>query len=358
MARAAKAEINLAALKENYLLAREVSGNKAVAIIKANAYGHGAVEVARYLSDTADAFGVACIEEAVELKEAGIEQPVALLEGFFEASELELVDRYQLITAVHSAWQVEAIEQTSFQQPITVWVKFDSGMHRLGFDEQGFVDAIERLKALPQVGELVMMTHFACADEVEGDYTPTQIENFKRVSAAYDLPVCMANSAGTLQWPEAHGSWVRPGIMLYGADPMDLPTENGARLKTVMTLSSALIAIRELPVGEPIGYGRRFVTDKPTRVGVVAMGYADGYPRHAIDGTPVAVNGKMSRVIGKVSMDMMTVDLTDQPDAKIGDPVELWGEQVDVNKVAACADTIAYTLYTGITRRVPLVYKK
>jgi len=359
MARAAKAEINLAALKHNYLLAKELSaGNKAVAIIKANAYGHGAVEVARYLSDTVDAFGVACIEEAVELKEAGIEPPVALLEGFFTADELELVDQYQLITAVHSDWQVDAIAEASFSQPITVWVKFDSGMHRLGFDPQGFKAAIERLKDLPQVGELVLMTHFACADEVESDYTETQLNNFREVANQYDLPFCLANSAATLQWPETHGNWVRPGIMLYGATPMDQPTDNGSRLKTVMTLSSALIAVRELPAGEPIGYAGRFVTDQPTRVGVVAMGYADGYPRHAIDGTPVAVNGKMTRIIGKVSMDMMTVDLTDQPDAQIGDPVELWGEQVDVNKVAACADTISYTLYTGITRRVPLVYKK
>ncbi|MBB1488477.1 alanine racemase [Oceanospirillum sediminis] len=363
MARAAKATINLAALKQNYLLAKELAGGKqAAAIIKANAYGHGAVQVARYLSDVADAFGVACIEEAMELKDAGIEQPVALLEGFFTADELELVNEHKLITAVHSDWQVEAIASTTFDQPVTVWVKFDSGMHRLGFDADGFRQALQTLKELPQVGQLVAMTHYACADEVECEYTQQQLNKFLAVCADYDLPVCTANSAAILHWPETHGKntctdWVRPGIMLYGASPMDQNTENSQRLQTVMTLSSALIAVRELEPGEPIGYGRRFVTEQPTRVGVVAMGYADGYPRHAKDGTPVAVNDKMTRIIGKVSMDMMTVDLTDLPDAQIGDPVELWGEQVDVNDVASCADTIAYTLYTGITRRVPLVYK-
>lgn len=364
MARAAQATVNLVALKRNYLLAKELAnGKKAAAIIKANAYGHGAVEVAKYLEDVADAFGVACIEEAIELKEADIQQPVALLEGFFTEDELDLVNQYQLITAVHSAWQVEAIANRSFDQPVTVWVKFDSGMHRLGFDAEGFLAAINSLKSLPHVGELVAMTHYACADEVECDYTREQLNRFLAVCADSGLPVCTANSAAILHWPETHGhnpdaDWVRPGIMLYGASPMDQKTDNGERLNTVMTLSSALIAVRKLPAGEPIGYGRRFVTDKPVRVGVVAMGYADGYPRHARDGTPVAVNGQMTRIMGKVSMDMLTVDLTDLPEARIGDPVELWGEQVDVNEVAACSDTIAYTLYTGITRRVPLIYQR
>ncbi len=358
MARAAKAVIDLAALKHNYLLAKELApGRKAVAIIKANAYGHGAVEAAEYLADVADAFGVACIEEALQLVENGVKQPVVLLEGFFTADELESIDKYQMMTAVHSEWQLDALEQHTFSQPLPVLVKFDSGMHRLGFDAEGFAKAVERLQQLDYISEVIAMTHFACADELECNYTQTQMANFHAACDRFGLQHCMANSAATLHWPETHGDWVRPGIMLYGASPLDLQTENAARLKPVMTLSSEIIAVRELPVGEPIGYGCRFTTEQPTRVGVVAMGYADGYPRHAIDGTPVAVNGKMTRVIGKVSMDMMTVDLTDQPDAKIGDPVELWGAQVDINQVAACADTISYTLFTGITTRVPRVYK-
>lgn len=357
MARAAKAVIDLAALKHNYLLAKSLSsGNKAVAIIKANAYGHGAVVVARYLAAVADAFGVACIEEALELRAAGIKQPIALLEGFFTADELDLIEQHRFITAVHSQWQIDAIAASSIKEPIQVWVKFDSGMHRLGFNADGFASAIAQLQPLPQIASLVAMTHFACADELESDYTEIQIANFHAACDQFGLPVCMANSAATLHWPQTHGDWVRPGIMLYGASPLDQKTEAAAQLKTVMTLNSALIAVRELPAGEPIGYGRRFVTTEPTRVGVVAMGYADGYPRHAKDGTPVAVNGQMTRVIGKVSMDMMTVDLTNQPDAKVGDPVELWGTQVDINEVAACADTISYSLYTGITNRVPRIY--
>lgn len=358
MARAAKAVIDLAALKHNYLLAKSLSsGNKAVAIIKANAYGHGAVVVARYLADVADAFGVACIEEALELRAAGIKQPIALLEGFFTADELELIEQHRFITAVHSQWQIEAIAASAIKAPIQVWIKFDSGMHRLGFNADGFAAAVTKLQTLPQVASLVAMTHFACADELESDYTDTQIANFHAACDQFGLPVCMANSAATLHWPQTHGDWVRPGIMLYGASPLDQKTDAADQLQTVMTLNSALIAVRELPAGEPIGYGRRFITTEPTRVGVVAMGYADGYPRHAKDGTPVAVNGKMTRVIGKVSMDMMTVDLTDQPNAKVGDPVELWGAQVDINEVAACADTISYSLYTGITNRVPRVYR-
>ena len=359
MARAAHAVIDLAALKDNYLLAKELApGRKAVAIIKANAYGHGAVEAAHYLADVADAFGVACIEEALQLADSGIKQPIVLLEGFFSAEELESVDKYRMMTAVHSEWQLAALEQVRFAQPLPVLVKFDSGMHRLGFDAEGFAKAVERLQKLDHISDVIAMTHFACADELACDYTQTQIANFHAACDRFGLKHCMANSAATLHWPQTHGDWVRPGIMLYGASPLDQQTENAARLKPVMTLSSEIIAVRELPEGEPIGYGRRFTTDQPTRVGVVAMGYADGYPRHAIDGTPVAVNGKMTRVIGKVSMDMMTVDLTGQPDAKIGDPVELWGAQVDVNRVAACADTISYTLFTGITSRVPRIYKK
>ncbi|WP_028303341.1 alanine racemase [Oceanospirillum maris] len=359
MARAAQAVIDLAALKHNYLLAKELaSGRKAVAIIKANAYGHGAIEAAHYLSDVADAFGVACIEEALQLAESGIEPPIVLLEGFFTADELEPINRYRMMTAVHSEWQLDALEQYAFSQPLPVLIKFDSGMHRLGFDAEGFAKAVARLQKLDHISDVIAMTHFACADELESDYTQQQIKNFHHACDRFDIAHCMANSAGTLHWPETHGDWVRPGIMLYGASPLDQDTANAARLETVMTLSSELIAIRELPKGESVGYGRRFITENPTRVGVVAMGYADGYPRHAVDGTPVAVNGKMTRIIGKVSMDMMTVDLSDQPDAKVGDPVELWGNQVDVNQVAACADTISYTLFTGITTRVPRVYKK
>ena len=356
MSRPARARIDLSAIRHNYQLAKQVSGAKAAAIIKANAYGHGAVRVAEALAGDADAFGVACIEEALELCESGVSKPVLLLEGVFTPDELEAVDRLGMMTTVHTQQQLQWLLDARPARKLDVFVKLDTGMHRLGFAPEAAHEVCALLAACPHVGQVTLMTHFARADEVSEAFTRTQLERFQTATAGLNLPVSVANSAGLLAWPAAQRGWVRPGIMLYGSDPLDQANEHSARLKPAMSLESELIAIRDLAVGESIGYGARFHCDQPTRVGVVALGYADGYPRHAKDGTPVLVKGRKSRIIGRVSMDMLTVDLTGMDDVVLGDTVELWGNNIPVNAVAAASDTISYTLFTGITRRVPLSY--
>lgn len=353
MARAARARIDLSALRHNYRHAKRLApGCRAIAVLKADAYGHGAVAAARALAAEAEAFAVACIEEALTLREAGIDRPILLLEGWFESAELALIDRHRLMSVVHHEAQLQQLLAARLARPLSIWLKLDSGMHRLGFQPERFAAVHAALRQCPQVADIVLMSHFARADELDCTATHDQLARFERTAGAIAAPRSLANSAAVLAWPQAHGDWLRPGFMLYGLSPLNHTHPNAAPLRPVMTLESTLIAVHELPAGEPVGYGGRFVTDRPTRVGVVAMGYGDGYPRHARDGTPVAVNGRRTRLIGRVSMDMLTVDLTGL-DAAPGDAVELWGTTVSANEVARMSDTIAYELLTGITRRVP-----
>ncbi|MHC5347463.1 alanine racemase [Metapseudomonas furukawaii] len=353
--RPARALIDLEALRHNYRLAREVSGARALAVVKADAYGHGAVRCAQALEDEADGFAVACIEEALELRAAGIRKPVLLLEGFFEADELELIQEHEFWTVVHSGWQLEAIERASIGKPLTVWLKMDSGMHRVGLHPAEYRDAYQRLSASGKVAKIVLMSHFARADELDSSSSAEQVAVFEAARAGLVADVSLRNSPAVLGWPQVPSDWVRPGIMLYGATPFEVAHPLAERLQPVMTLESKIISVRELPAGQPVGYGARFVTERPTRVGVVAMGYADGYPRHAPTGTPVAIDGQPSRLIGRVSMDMLTVDLTDLPQAGLGSRVELWGKQVLASEVAMAAGTIPYQIFCSL-RRVPLVY--
>lgn len=357
MSRPAVARIDLRAIRHNYRVAKALAPNaRAVAVVKANGYGHGAVAVARALEPEADAFAVACIEEALELRDSGVTRPIVLLEGVFEPDELPLVEQTQLTPVIHSQVQLDWLLQARPSRPLHVWLKMDTGMHRVGLAPERFARAHATLSACPHVGGIVSMTHLARADELDSDATARQLACFRDHAGQFATPCSLANSAAVLAWPAAHGDWIRPGIMLYGATPLNGPHPTSERLHSTMTLESALISVRELAAGEPIGYGGRFVCDRPTRVGVVAMGYADGYPRHAPDGTPVAVNGCLSRIIGRVSMDMLTVDLSDMPDARIGDAVQLWGERVAANDVAAASGTIAYQLFTGVSHRIPLRY--
>ena len=374
--RPARALIDLGALRHNYRLARRLGGGRALAVVKADAYGHGAAACARALEGEADGFAVAAIEEALELREAGITAPVLLLEGFFEAAELELIDRHRLWTVVQAPWQVEAIERFRPSAPLRAWVKLDSGMHRLGLSPDGFADAWKRLRAMPHVDGLVAMTHFARADELECGRTAEQAAVFERVVAALgERPVVsLANSAAILGWPalaepplplagEGRGAgrgegpqphegrtWARPGLMLYGATPFPAPHAQADQLRPVMTVESGLIAIRDLPAGEPVGYGARFVTPMPMRIGVVAMGYADGYPQFAPDGAPVSIDGRPGRLAGRVSMDMLTVDLSGHPEATVGTPVQLWGDHVPATELARHCGTSAYELLCGVKR--------
>jgi alanine racemase len=354
--RPARAVIDLQALRHNYQLARELAGGaRALAVIKADAYGHGAVRCAQALEAQADGFAVACIEEALELRAAGIRAPILLLEGFFEASELALIVEHGLWCVVHSLWQVEALEQTPMAKPITVWLKVDSGMHRVGVDPRDYRAAYQRLQATGKVADIVLMTHFARADELDSQATAQQAAVFEDACAGLVGPTSLRNSPALLGWPTVPSDWVRPGIMLYGATPFEVPQAEASRLQPVMSLESKVISVRELPAGEPIGYGAGFITDRPMRVGVVALGYADGYPRVAPTGTPVWVDGQRSRLLGRVSMDMLCIDLTEVPGAGLGSPVELWGRHVLASDVAIRAGTIAYELFCNL-RRVPRLY--
>ncbi|MBU0807997.1 MAG: alanine racemase [Gammaproteobacteria bacterium] len=353
--RPARALIDLQALRHNYQLARELSGARALAVIKADAYGHGAVRCAQALQDDADGFAVACIEEALQLREAGISGPILLLEGFFEADELALIERYDFWCVVHSWWQLEALERSTLSTPLAVWLKMDSGMHRVGFHPAEYQAAYQRLLASGKVAKVVLMSHFARADELDCPRSEEQLAVFQQAREGITAEVSLRNSPALLGWPSVPSDWVRPGIMLYGATPFEQAQAVAARLQPVMTLESKIISVRELPAGEPVGYGARFVSERPTRVGVVAMGYADGYPRHAPTGTPVAVDGQLTRLIGRVSMDMLTVDLTDLPQAGLGSRVELWGKQVLASDVALQAGSIPYQLFCNL-RRAPLLY--
>ncbi|MBU2862740.1 alanine racemase [Reinekea forsetii] len=353
MARAATATINIEAFRHNYRLAKSLARSaKAVAIIKADAYGHGAIKMAYTLENEADAFGVACIEEAVELREAGIQKPILLLEGFFSADELQTISELNLWCAVHSLEQIDALANTKLINPIHVWLKMDSGMHRLGVMPKEYRSAFARLNQLEQVAEVVLMTHFANADNIGCPITAQQMQCFDEVTHDLNAPISIANSAATLGYENARRQFQRPGIMLYGATPFSNPHPIADQLQPVMSLTSEIIAIREVPAGEGVGYSHRYVCNQPTLVGTVAMGYADGYPRHAKDGTPVMVNGQRTALIGRVSMDMLTVDLTQVTDAQVGSKVELWGESLAAAEVATYCDTIPYTLFTGVTRRV------
>jgi len=352
--RPAEILLDLDALRHNYALARRLGGGKALAILKADAYGHGAVTCARALEPEADGFGVACIEEALELRRAGIRAPILLLEGFFQADELALIVEHNLWTVVASRWQVQALADfTAAARPITAWLKLDSGMHRLGLSEQEFRHAHAQLAALTHVEVPVLMTHFARADELDIPRTQEQYTAFTRASAGLPGQTSLCNSAALLGWPQVRGDWARPGLMLYGANPLYPQHNQGTNaLRPVMTLQSRIIAVRELAAGEPVGYGAQFVTPRPSRIGVVALGYADGYPQLAPNGTPVLIDGTPGQLVGRVSMDMLTVDLTDHPQAGLGSLVQLWGQHPGISELAATCRTSAYSLLCG-RKRVP-----
>ena len=353
--RPARALIDLQALRHNYQLAREVTGAKALAVIKADAYGHGAVRCAQALEAEADGFAVACIEEALELRAAGIRAPILLLEGFFEADELPLIVEHDFWCVVHSLWQLDAIEQASLAKPIQVWLKLDTGMHRVGLHPSEYKNAYQRLQASGKVAKIVLMSHFARADELDSLRSVEQVAVFLAARDDLSAEVSLRNSPAILGWPSVPSDWVRPGLMLYGATPFEQDHPLAARLQPVMTVESKVICVRELPAGEPVGYGAKFITPKPMRIGVVAMGYADGYPRHAPTGTPVLVAGQRSQLLGRVSMDMLCIDLTDVPEAGLGSTVELWGKNILASELAEKAETIPYQIFCNL-KRVPRLY--
>ena len=355
--RPAQALIDLAALRHNYQLARQCSGGKALAVVKADAYGHGAVLCAQALQAEADGFAVACIEEALELRAAGITQPILLLEGFFEASELALIDQHQLWCVVHSLWQLDAIEQARLSRPLQVWLKLDSGMHRVGLFPEQYQAAYRRLQASGKVDKIVLMSHFARADELDCPRTEEQLAVFNAAREGLQAEVSLRNSPAILGWPQVPSDWVRPGIMLYGGTPSGALGGTSAQafgLLPTMTLRSSIIGIQDVAAGEVVGYGSRYEAAGNIQVGVVACGYADGYPRHAPEGTPVLVDGVRTGLIGRVSMDMLMVDLTPVPGARVGSSVTLWGQGLPIDEVALAAGTIGYELMCALAPRVPV----
>jgi alanine racemase len=357
MTRPACAHIDCGALRHNLSRVRQAApASRIIAVIKANAYGHGLVPVAQALGE-ADAFGVVGPEEAVILREAGLEQRIVLLEGLFTAADIALACGFRLDLVIHGDHQIALLEQARLTRPVDVWLKIDSGMHRLGFAPDRVDAALARLQALPGIGVVRFMTHFARADEPAADYTATQIAAFAAALGSHAGECTLANSAAVLAWPGAHRDWVRPGIMLYGASPLVDRSAAELDLRPAMTLQSALIAVRDCRQGEPVGYGGDWICPDDTRIGVAAIGYGDGYPRHAPGGTPVLVNGRRATLAGRVSMDMLCIDLREQPDARVGDTVTLWGEGLPVDEIAQAAGTISYELLSGISRRVQYRYR-
>lgn len=357
--KAAMACIDLSALQHNLQRVKEQAPeSKVMAVVKANGYGHGLRHVAKHTTH-ADAFGVARIEEALQLRACGVVKPILLLEGFYSSGDLPVLVTNNIQTVVHCEEQLAALEQAELETPVVVWLKIDSGMHRLGVRPEQYDEFLSRLNACPNVAKpLRYMSHFGCADELESNITTEQIELFMSLTAGCQGERSLAASAGLLAWPQSQLDWVRPGIIMYGVSPFNHRTAQDMGYRPVMTLKSHLIAVREVKKGESVGYGGMWTSERDTKVGVIAVGYGDGYPRTAPNGTPVLVNGRKVPIAGRVSMDMLTVDLGPDATDKVSDEAILWGKDLPVEEVASHIGTIAYELVTKLTSRVEMEYTK
>jgi alanine racemase len=356
MPRPIHATIDLGALAHNFEIARtRAEGARVWAVIKANAYGHGLLRAAQAMG-RADGFALLDLNEAVRLRNAAITKPILLLEGIFSSDDLAVVGANDLTVVVHSPEQLRMLELTRTSRPIATFLKMNSGMNRLGFRPAQFVEAHRRLIALPNVQSVGLMTHFADADGERG--VAEQLQRFEEATAGLPGERSVANSAALLRHPVRGSAWVRPGIMLYGCSPFADASAYSLRLKPAMTLTSELIAMQTLAPGDRVGYSGSFVATEPMRIGVVACGYADGYPRHAPTGTPVVVDGQRTRTVGRVSMDMITVDLTGIAQPRVGSEVTLWGEGLSADEVASAAGTVSYELLCALAPRVPVAERK
>jgi alanine racemase len=351
--RPVQARIDLGALRHNLAIARRRAGGARVwAVAKANAYGHG-IERAQRAFEDADGIALLEIEAAIALRHRGWQKPVLMLGGFFEEDELGLFAQHGFTSVVHDAEQIAMLERARLARPLDVYLKLNSGMNRLGFDEGEFHSALLRLQHCTSVGAIAFMTHFADAEGSRG--VAWQLDRFRATTAGLAAPRSLANSAALLRYPEAHADWVRPGIMLYGCSPIASCAAAGLGLRPAMTLASELVAVRELRAGDGVGYGCTFTASESMRAGIVACGYADGYPRSAPTGTPILVAGQRTRTLGRVAMDMISVDLREIPGAEVGSRVTLWGEGLSADEVAAAAGTVSYELLCALGTRVPKV---
>jgi alanine racemase len=353
MPRPIRATISASALAHNLTAARRHAGSARIwAVVKANAYGHGVERAARALGG-ADGFAVLDFQEAARLRASGVTKPILMLEGFFNADDLVPLHKHTLTPVIHNPEQVEILKRSKLGGAIDAYLKVNSGMNRLGFGVDGLRAAYNALREHPQVKSLTLMTHFADADGPGG--IEAQLDWFNELVKPLDVhPRSLANSATLLRFPDALGDWVRPGIMLYGCSPFADQSAERLGLKPVMTLTSEIIATQHLQPGERVGYGFGYEAVGEMTIGIVACGYADGYPRHATTGTPVLVNGKRTRIVGRVSMDMISVDISDIPEAYIGSPVTLWGEGLSADEVGAAAGTLSYEMLCKLTARVPV----
>ena len=353
------ASISQSALQHNLAVVKKLAPNsKVMAVVKANGYGHGLLNVAQGLN-AAEGFAVLGLNEAITLRDAGFSQTILLLEGVFRPEELKAAAEYQFDIVVHSQLQLQMLLNAELANTLQVHLKMNSGMNRLGFTPENYLAAFNALKTCKNVAGITLMTHFATADKDPGIAAPLSL--FRNTIAGLEQPTSLANSAAILRYPDVHADWVRPGIMLYGASTVSGVPAAEFGLKAVMQLTSEIIGVQTIQAGDSVGYGNRFTATETKRIGIVACGYADGYPRHAgllggqhPHGAPIAVSGKVTRTLGRVSMDMLFCDITGIPEADIGSPVELWGNQVPVDAVAEASDTVGYELLCAVSPRVQL----
>jgi alanine racemase len=345
--------IDHAALRANLAVARRhAPASRLWAVIKSNAYGHGMEQVAGALAD-ADGFALARVSEAVRLREAGVRKPLLVLEGAVSREELEAADHHRLELAVHHQAQLALLEQSRIKGPLRLWLKVDTGMHRLGLRPDRVPDLLDRLSGDHRIAAPIgLMTHLANADDPADPLAVRQCGRLVELALGGTLPLSIGNSAGILAFPESRTDWVRPGIMLYGGSPFSRRSAADLGLQPVMTLRSRLIAVNQLARGDAVGYGGTYVCPEPMPVGVVGIGYGDGYPRQAPAGTPVVIRGREVPLVGRVSMDLITVDLRTLPEAAVGDEVTLWGQGLPVDRIAERAGTISYELLCRVTTRV------
>ncbi len=355
VARPTRVQIDATALLHNLNKVKRCAPNsKIIAMVKANAYGCGIQAIAPVLEGQVHAFGVACIEEALAIRALGLRSDCILFQSVFSSDELHLVAAHQFQLVIHQSYQLQWLLATPLANKIKVWIKINTGMHRLGFEPQECKEVLNAIADCPWIeDEIGLMTHLACADEPHHPANQIQLALFRDLDLAPKHFIkSIANSAAILALAETHVDFVRPGIMLYGVSPFANQTGQELGLIPVMRFISAISAIHHYPAGAAIGYGGSWQTSKPSIIGIVAAGYGDGYPRHISQNTPVWVNGQQAPIVGRVSMDMLTIDLSDCPDTKIGTPVELWGQHVPVETIALAAGTIAYELLCQLSPRV------
>ena len=337
---------------------RMAPASQSIAVIKANAYGHGIVEVAKALQDQVPVFAVAMMEEAVQLRDAGIVKPILILQGINHAEEIAEAAAKDFWLLLNRQQQLNWVLSAELSNPIRVWIKVDTGMNRLGFSADSLDQLCMGLRSSANVEkDVVLCTQLACADDLDAPSTLEQVKVIRSCAAKQGLAVSIANSAGIMFWSQSHADWNRPGYMLYGINPTGSFETGMHDLRPAMTMNSRIVAISKLRAGEGVGYGLNWVASRDSTLDTIAIGYGDGYPRHAANGTPVLVNGQRVGLTGTVSMDAISVDLTDLDKVKVGDPVELWGKNLNVNELAKAAGTIGYEILAGLTGRVPLIYQ-